>query len=56
MDDKEIIRKMNESVQWAADRNIDSTPTLVIENAIKVGSDFSNMVTVINALLKEPVN
>jgi predicted DsbA family dithiol-disulfide isomerase len=55
MDDEVIVRKMNGSVQWAADRNIDSTPTLVIEKSLKVNRDFNNMVTVINSLLKEPV-
>lgn len=55
MDDEIIIRKMNENVQWAADRNIDSTPTLIIEKSLKANRGFKNMVTVINSLLKEPV-
>jgi predicted DsbA family dithiol-disulfide isomerase len=55
MDDKEIVDKMNESVRWSESRNINSTPTLVIENALIVKRDYFNLVTVINALLKVPV-
>lgn len=55
MDSPEIVQKMNASVQYAQQRNINSTPTLIIEDVMIVDRNFSNLVTVINALLKEPV-
>ncbi len=55
MDAPEIVNKMNASIQYAKDRSIDSTPTLVIENVLKPKRSFENLVTIINALLKEPV-
>lgn len=55
MDSPEIVAKMKESVQFAEINNITSTPTLVIENSIIPVRDYTNLVTIINALLKEPV-
>ena len=55
MDDPAIVRKMNQSVEYSDRRDIDSTPTIVIENAIKPNRTFDNLVTIINALLKDPV-
>lgn len=55
MDSPRIVAKMNESVQYSATRNISSTPTLIIEESIMPTRTYSNLVTIINALLKEPV-
>lgn len=55
MDSPRIVRQMNQSIQYAKSRNINSTPTLVIEDAIMPVRTYSNLVTIINALLKEPV-
>ncbi len=56
MDDPKIVKKMEDSIQYSKEKKIDSTPTLVIENAIIPERDYANLVTIINALLKEPVN
>ena len=55
MDDPAIVSKMNRSVEYADKRNIDSTPTIVIENGIKANRTYGNLVTIINALLMDPV-
>jgi len=55
MDSPEIVKKMNESMDYAREKKIDSTPTLVIENVMIPNRHHSNLVTIINALLKEPV-
>ena len=55
MDAPEIVKKMNESMDYAKEKKIDSTPTLVIENVMIPNRRYSNLVTIINALLKEPV-
>ncbi len=55
MDDPKIVKKMNESMDFAKQRNIDSTPTLVIESVMIAQRNYSNLVTIINGLLKEPV-
>ena len=44
-----------EDLEDAKEKKIDSTPTLVIENVIFPNRNYSNLVTIINALLKEPV-
>ncbi len=56
MDDPDIVQKMNDSVQFSRQRKIDSTPTLVIEDAIKPEAYYTNLVSIINSLLIEPVN
>lgn len=55
MDNPRIIKKMENSIQKAKRNNISSTPTLIIEGKLITSGDFSNLVTIINALLKEPV-
>jgi len=55
MDDPKIVRKMNESAEYSDKRNITSTPTIVIEDVLKADRRFSNLNTIINALLKDPV-
>ncbi|MCP4752972.1 MAG: thioredoxin domain-containing protein [Proteobacteria bacterium] len=55
MDDPQIVKKMTESVRYSKSRKINSTPTLVIEDVMMVDRSFANLVTIINALLKEPV-
>lgn len=55
MDDPRIVRKMENSMQFAKERKIDATPAIVIENVILPERDYANLVTIINALLKEPV-
>jgi predicted DsbA family dithiol-disulfide isomerase len=56
MDDPEIVAAMNRSVAFAKKRRIESTPTLVVEGVLIPTRQFDNLVTIINALLKEPVN
>ncbi|MBU2647351.1 thioredoxin domain-containing protein [bacterium] len=55
MDAPEIVQKMNDSMQYAKDKKIDSTPTLVVEDVLIPERTYANLVTIINALLKEPV-
>jgi len=55
MDAPEIVDMMNKSVQFANERKIDATPTLVIEKVLIADRKYSNLVTIINSLLKEPV-
>jgi len=55
MDDPQIVKKMNDSMDFAKARKIDSTPTLVIEKVMIAQRNYSNLVTIINGLLKEPV-
>ena len=55
MDAPEIVKKMNDSMAYAQSKKIDSTPTLVIEDVMIPNRHYSNLVTIINALLKEPV-
>ncbi|MBU2514989.1 DsbA family protein [bacterium] len=52
MDSPEIIGKMNEGIQYSESRRINSTPTLIIEDSIMPIRDYSNLVTIISALLK----
>lgn len=56
MDDPRIVRKMNESVQYAGIRNINSTPTIVIEDVLIPERTFSNIVKIVNAILIDPVD
>ncbi len=56
MDAPEIVKKMNDSMDYARGKKIDSTPTLVIEDVMIPNRQHSNLVTIINALLKEPVH
>ena len=55
MDDPKIVSQMNQSVAYSDKRKIDSTPTIIIEDAIKANRTYGNLVTIINALLKDPV-
>lgn len=55
MDDPEIIKSMNASIETAKNFNIHSTPTIVIEGAIKTSGNIENLERIINALLKNPV-
>ncbi len=55
MEDPGIVKKMNDSIAFAKQADIDSTPTLVIEGAIKTSRDFGNLFGILNSLLKEPV-
>ena len=50
-----IGKQMHESIQYAQQRNVNSTPTLVIEDVMLPNRTYSNLVKIINALLKEPV-
>jgi predicted DsbA family dithiol-disulfide isomerase len=56
MDSPPVVAKMNQSVQYATVRNINSTPTLIIEESIIPIREYSNLVLIINSLLKQPVN
>ncbi len=56
MDSPEIVSKMRKSMDYAKERKIDSTPTVVIENVIFAERDLGNLITIINALLKKPVS
>jgi len=56
MDDPRIVRKMEESIRFSDDRKIDSTPTVVVEGVMIAERGYQNMATIINALLKDPVN
>ena len=56
MDDPKIVKKMNAGIQFAKNFKIDSTPTLVIEGALKTSADYDNLVLIINSLLKNPVH
>ncbi len=56
MDSPGIVSKMNAGIQYAKVRNINSTPTLIIEDSIKPVRHYDNLVLIINSLLKEPVN
>lgn len=51
-----IAGMSNAGVDFARLYKINATPTLVIENTIKTGGNIKNLETIINALLKEPVN
>jgi predicted DsbA family dithiol-disulfide isomerase len=55
MDDPAIVKKMNDSIQYAEEREIHGTPTLIIEDKMIARNDLPNLITIINALLKEPV-
>lgn len=55
MDDPKIIEAMDSAVKRAEDFDIHSTPTIVIEGAIKTSGNITNLIKIINALLKEPV-
>ncbi len=55
MDSPQITNKMNQSVQYAQTKNINSTPTLVIEESLIPLRQYSNLVLIINSLLKNPV-
>ncbi len=53
MDSLNIIEQMVEGVNYAKDKGIRSTPTLVIENSIiPLSLSYSNLVKIIDALLK----
>ncbi|MDT8447671.1 MAG: DsbA family protein [bacterium] len=57
MDDPKIVAQMNDGVAYAQAKGVESTPTLVIQDSIKVvGADVANLRKVINSLLVEPVN
>ena len=55
MDSKEIIKKMEASIAFAKEYEINSTPTIIVEKSMKASGDFKNLVKIINSLLKEPV-
>lgn len=55
INDPKIENAMKAGQEYAKARNITSTPTLVIENGLKMHGDIENLSIVINALLKEPV-
>lgn len=55
VDSPEITKKMKAGVRFADVAKIDSTPTIVIEKSIKTSGDIKNLVTLLNSLLKEPV-
>lgn len=55
MDHPRIVQKMKESMRFADDRKINSTPTVVIEKVMFPERNYGNLVTIINGLLKEPV-
>ena len=55
MDSPDIVRQMNESVQYAQQKNVNSTPTIIIEDVLIPERSFDNLVKIINALLKQPV-
>lgn len=56
MDEPRIVGKMNRSIQYSQLKNVDSTPTLIIEDSIIPVRHYSNLVLIINSLLKNPVN
>lgn len=56
MDHPRIVKKMDDSIRFSEERKIDSTPTIVVEGVMFAERDYKNMVTIINALLKDPVN
>ncbi len=55
MDDPKIVAKMNAAVDYAKEKKITGTPTLVIEGVIKASGNVENLAVIINSLLKEPV-
>jgi len=55
MESPEIVKKMNQSIQYADSKNINSTPTLVIGEGMVPEREYNNLVTIINSLLKHPV-
>ncbi|MCG8334434.1 MAG: thioredoxin domain-containing protein [Proteobacteria bacterium] len=55
MDAPRIVKQMNRSVQYSQIKNVDSTPTLIIEESIIPVRRYSNLVLIINSLLKNPV-
>lgn len=56
MEAPEIVAKMNKSVQYAKSKNIDSTPTLIIGDGMVPEREYNNLITIINSLLKKPVD
>ena len=56
MDDPKIVKMMDEAMAYAKEKGVESTPTLIINDAVKVvGADLNNLKLVVNSLLKEPV-
>lgn len=55
MDNPKIVKKMNAGIQLAKEFKVNSTPTVVIEGALKAHGDYDNLVLIINSLLKNPV-
>ena len=55
MEAPDIVKKMNDSMQFARDKGVQSTPTLIIEGALKTHGDIQNLTLIINSLLKDPV-
>ncbi len=55
MESPDIIKKMKDGIAIAEYANVDSTPTLIVENAITTSRDLKNLFELVNALLKEPV-
>lgn len=56
MDDPKIVAQMDAGVAYAKEKGVESTPTLILQDSVKVvGSDMANLKRVVNSLLKEPV-
>ncbi len=55
MDSPEIIKEMNQSVQYADSKQIHETPTLIIGEGMVPHRNYDNLVLIINSLLKKPV-
>lgn len=55
IDSPEIVKKMKDSMQFGKDKQVNATPTLVIEEVIKANRDLDNLKVIINSLLKKPV-
>ncbi len=55
MDDPKYVKAMENSVQFAKDKKVESTPTLVVEGVFKTHGDPANLKMIINSLLKNPV-
>jgi len=56
MDSPKVVQMMNEAMQYAKDKNVQNTPTLIVGDSIMVeGADLDNLALVVNSLLKEPV-
>ena len=55
MNAPKIIQTMQESAKFAESYQIDSTPTIVVEGILITPGNVPNLVGIINALLKDPI-